>query len=113
MQTGSGKLDASAHHASAGHVNVETMRGSPGLHGQGSLFNRQNFWGAQNPFTQWAKEIAPGSLSAVPVFTPEPYTPSDRETTWDLGSAVRFETTNFSGLPRSTAINEMIRAYRW
>ena len=84
VQTATGNLDTSANYA-GGRTNVETMRGSTGLHGQGSLFNRQNLWGAQNPFTQWVKETAPASLSVVPVFTPEPYTPSDRETTWGFG----------------------------
>jgi hypothetical protein len=76
--------------ATAGRrTNVETERGANGLHGQASLFNRQNLWGAQNPFTQWVKETAPATLIAPPTFTPEPYTPSDRETTWDVGAGGR------------------------
>ncbi len=85
VQTETGKPNASAERAGAGRANVETMRGSSGLHGQGFLFNRQNLWGAQNPFTQWVKESSPATVSAVPAFTAEPYTPSDRETTWGFG----------------------------
>jgi hypothetical protein len=76
---------ASGERASVSRANVETQRGTNALHGQASLFTRQNFWGAQNPFTQWVTETAPATLSAVPVFTPASYTPSDRETIWEFG----------------------------
>ena len=66
-------------------MNVETERGANGLHGQGFLFDRQNTWGAQNPFTQWVKETAPATEATSPVFTAEPYTPPDHETTWGFG----------------------------
>jgi hypothetical protein len=70
-------------------MNVETQRGSNELHGQGFLFDRQNTWGARNPFTQWVKETTPATDSAVPVFTAEPYTPPDRETVWGVGLGSR------------------------
>ncbi len=85
VQRVTGNVDASGDHVVGGRANVQTLRGIDGLHGQGSLFSRQNFWGAQNPFTQWVKETAPATLAGVPVFTAEPYTPSDRETTRDFG----------------------------
>jgi hypothetical protein len=68
------------------HANIETQRGTDTLHGQAFLFDRENLWGAQNPFTQWTKETAPATLTAVPIFTPEPYTPSDREIIWGVGA---------------------------
>ncbi len=77
--------EASAEHAIGGRANLQTQRGAMGLHGQASLFNRQNLWGAQNPFTQWVKETAPASLATVPAFTSEPYTPGDREATFGAG----------------------------
>jgi hypothetical protein len=73
-------------------MNVETQSGANGLHGQGFLFDRQNIWGAQNPFTQWVKETTQGTGTNVPVFgngpngTPESYTPPDHETVWGLGA---------------------------
>ena len=70
-------------------MNVVTQRGSNGLHGQGFLFDRQNTWGAQNPFTQWVKETAPATLTTTPVFTPIPYTPPDHEAVWGLGLGSR------------------------
>ncbi len=67
------------------HPAVETRQGSEGLHGQGFFFDRQNLWGAQNPFTQWVKETAPGTQITSPVFTAFPYTPPDREDRWGIG----------------------------
>jgi hypothetical protein len=66
-------------------MNVETRRGANGLHGQGFLFDRQNTWGARNPFTQWVKETAPATETTTPVFTAESYTPPDHESTWGFG----------------------------
>ena len=55
------------------------------------MFGRQNMWGAHNPFTQWMRETAPASPTTIPVFTPEPYTPDDREALWGggLGGVLR------------------------
>jgi hypothetical protein len=72
------------------NANLETHGGSIGLHGQGFLFDRQNFLGAQNPFTQWVKETAPATAFSVPVFTPLTYTAPDREYMWGVGIGSRF-----------------------
>jgi len=85
VQTAAGNVEASASRSGGGRMNVETERGSNGLHGQGFIFDRQNNWGAENPFTQWVRETAAATLSSVPAFTAESYTPSDHETTWGLG----------------------------
>ena len=71
--------------ANPGRSNVETQHGTERLHGQAFAFDRQNLWGAQNPFTQWVQETAPASPTMIPVFTPEPYTPGDRELLWGAG----------------------------
>lgn len=78
---------ASSSSARSGRMitNVETQRGSEHLHGQAFLFDRQNLWGARNPFTQWTQETAQASRSRVPVFTAEPYSPADREALWGAG----------------------------
>jgi hypothetical protein len=85
VQTASGNVEAEAERSGGGRMNVETQQGSNGLHGQGFLFDRQNNWGAKNPFSQWVQESAKATLTAVPVFTAEAYTPSDQETTWGFG----------------------------
>ncbi len=85
VQTVAGNVEAEGARAAGGRMNVETARGVNGLHGQGFLFDRQNVWGAQNPFTQWVKETAAATEITTPTFTPEPYTPPDHETTWGVG----------------------------
>jgi hypothetical protein len=85
VRTAAGNVEARASRSGGGRMNVETERGANGLHGQGFIFDRQNNWGAKNPFTQWVGETASATLSSVPAFTAEAYTPSDHETTWGLG----------------------------
>jgi hypothetical protein len=85
VEMAAGNVEAEGERAAGGRINIETQGGANGLHGQGFFFDRQNTWGAQNPFTQWVKETAPATLTATPVFTPEPYTPPDRESVWGIG----------------------------
>jgi hypothetical protein len=99
VQTVAGNVQAEGAGAAGGRMNVETERGEKGLHGQGFLFDRQNVWGARNPFTQWITETTPAVLTynpsgpplSVPVFDnglngpPESYTPPDHETVLGLG----------------------------
>jgi hypothetical protein len=89
VETEAGNVEATADRAAGGRMNVETQSGANEMHGQGFLFDRQSAWGAQNPFTQWVKETAPATETTVPVFTPESYTPPDRETTWGIGVGSR------------------------
>jgi hypothetical protein len=89
VQTVAGNVEAAADRAAGGRMNVETQSGANELHGQGFLFDRDNVWGARNPFTQWVKETAPATLTTTPVFTPESYTPPDRETVWGIGVGSR------------------------
>lgn len=76
---------AEAGGALANRTNVETERGGEHLHGQAFVFDRQNMLGAQNPFTQWVQETAPATRTTIPVFTPVPFTPGDREALWGVG----------------------------
>jgi hypothetical protein len=85
VQTAAGNAEAEGERTAGGRINVETARGTNGLYGQGFWFDRQNTWGAQNPFTQWVKETAPATLTGTPTFTGEPYTPPDHETVWGFG----------------------------
>jgi hypothetical protein len=89
VETVAGNVEAAASRSSGGRMNVETEHGANELHGQSFLYDRQNDWGARNPFTQWVKETTPATESTVPVFTPESYTPPDHETTWGIGAGSR------------------------
>ena len=71
--------------------NISTRRGTEHLHGQFSLFNRQRALSAQNPFTQWVTESAPGTGPRVPTFAGKPYTPSDFELRWGAGIGGAFQ----------------------
>jgi hypothetical protein len=82
-------LEAGGEAGDSRNANLETRGGSIGLHGQGFLFDRQNFLGAQNPFTQWVKETAPATVTSIPVFTPLPYTAPDSEYIWGVGIGSR------------------------
>ena len=86
VETAAGNTEVEGERASGGRVNVETARGSNGLHGQGFLFDRQNTWGTQNPFTQWVRQTAPGTEITTPTFTAVSYTPPDHEMVWGLGA---------------------------
>jgi hypothetical protein len=85
VETVAVNVEAAGARSAGGRVNVETQRGPNGLHGQGFFFDRQNTWGAQNPFTQWVKETSPATQLTLPVFTAEAYTPPDHEATWGIG----------------------------
>ena len=91
VTTVAGNVEADAMRSAGGRTTIRTESGSNAFHGQGFLFDRQNTWGARNPYTQWVTETAPANLTfnpsgSVPVFTPEPYTPPDHNTVWGLGA---------------------------
>jgi len=97
VQTEAGNVEAAAARAASGRMNVETQRGGNELHGQGFLFDRQNAWGAQNPYSTWVKETSPASAlyDSVPIFSAQPYTPPDRETSWGIGVGSRIRRNKF------------------
>jgi hypothetical protein len=91
VETASGNMEASAGRAAGGRMNLETQRGGDKLHGQGSLFDRQNTWGAKNPSAQLVEEIAPANaaLNSVPLFASQTYTPVEHEIVWGIGAGGR------------------------
>jgi hypothetical protein len=89
VQLAAGNAQAEAERASAGAMNFETRSGANALHGQAFFIDRQNSWGAQNPFTQWVQQTAPATELTTPAFTPIAYTPSDHELTFGAGAGGR------------------------
>jgi carboxypeptidase family protein len=71
--------------SAGGAIGLSTNQGHNGLHGQAFYLNRQNLWGAQNPFTQWVKQSAPSNGVDTAQFTSEPYTPANNRQTLGLG----------------------------
>ena len=82
-----GNVEAEGAYAAGGRTAVETESGGNKLHGQAFSFDRQNTWGARNPFTQWVRNS--GSALA-PDFEAIPFTPPDHEIAWGLGLGGRF-----------------------
>jgi hypothetical protein len=95
VETVAGNLESESARGTGGRIAVTTAHGENQIHGQAFLFDKQNTWGARNPFTQWVTETAPagelGMLPTVPVFDngpnglPESYTPPDHAIAWGAG----------------------------
>lgn len=81
-----GNVEAEGAHAAGGRAGVKTESGGNELHGQGFFFDRQNTWGARNPFTQWVQNTG---TAAAPSFSAVPFTPPDHETSWGAGAGSR------------------------
>lgn len=120
VQTAAGNVEASADRAAGGSMDVETESGGKELHGQGFVFDRQNDWGAQNPFSQWVTETCglatqptlnctnppppfpefddvqytSDTLNPLEFGPPQSYTPTDREMTWGIGAGSRIRRKN-------------------
>jgi hypothetical protein len=82
----SGNVEAEGARSAGGRTSISTERGGNALHGQGFYFDRQNTWGARNPFTQWVQNTG---TAATPDFAAAPYTPPDHEAVWGLGMGSR------------------------
>ena len=115
VRTVAGNAEAQASRAAGGQVSVSTEGGSNHIHGQAYLFDRQNSWNAQNPFTQWVRETSPPTNNTTPVFTPQSYTPPDHETSWGIGAGghiVRNRLFWFSALDASHRNNPSLSMVR-
>jgi hypothetical protein len=82
----SGNVEAEGMRSAGGRTSIQTERGGDALHGQGFYFDRQNTWGARNPFTQWVENTG---TAATPDFAAAPYTPPDHEAVMGLGMGSR------------------------
>ena len=81
-----GNVEAEGMRSAGGRTSIRTERGGDALHGQGFYYDRQNTWGARNPFTQWVQNTG---TAAAPDFAAAPYTPPDHESVWGLGMGSR------------------------
>ncbi len=86
VTTAAGNVEAEGLRSAGGRTSISTESGGDTLHGQGFFFDRQNTWGAKNPFSTWVQNTG---TTAAPVFTPESYTPPDHETVWGFGMGGR------------------------
>ena len=89
VTTVAGNVEAEGLRSAGGRTSIETESGGDTLHGQGFLFDRQNTWGAQNPFHAVGAEHR-ARRRRRSVYSPSPSTP--RPTTrsvWGLGAGSR------------------------
>ena len=86
VTTTAGNAEAEGMRSAGGLTGIRTQSGTHALHGQGFLFDRQNTWGARNPFTQWVKNLG---TAAAPDFTSQPFTPPDHELVVGFGAGGR------------------------
>jgi hypothetical protein len=109
VTTAAGNVEAAGMRSAGGRTAIRTESGGNALHGQAFFYDRQNTWGAQNPYTQWitqTSEFAPlapyDTADQFPVFdnfqysgdpptlgSPESYTPPDHEIVWGIGVGSR------------------------
>ena len=80
FQVNTSNYSAEYGRAAGGVVNTVTKSGTNTLHGTAFLFDRDNAWGARNPFTQLAQLQPDGTVAAVSV------APADRRQQWGVAA---------------------------
>ena len=71
FQVNTSNYSAEYGRSAGGVINTVTKSGTNALHGEMYFYDRDNDWGAVNPFTVLTTQTSPG------VFTPAPYKPKD------------------------------------
>ena len=79
LQANTSNYSAEYGRAAGAVINTVTKSGTNQFHGEAYFYDRDNDWGATNPFTTILKQSSPG------VFTPVPYKPVDVRKIWGGG----------------------------
>jgi hypothetical protein len=80
FQVNTSNYSAEYGRAAGGVVNTVTRSGTNAFHGNAFLFDRDNRWGARNPFTQLAQLQSDGTVTAVSV------APTDTREQWGIAA---------------------------
>src|SRR5208282_8127 len=88
VTTVAGNVEAAGLRSAGGRTGIQTERGGDALHGQGFYYDRQNTWGARNPYTQWV-QFTGFSTGSEPNDSSKAYTPPDHEVVWGFGAGSR------------------------
>ena len=80
FQVNTSNYSAEYGRAAGGVVNTVTRSGTNHFHGNAFLFDRDNAWGARNPFTQIAQLQSDGTVAAVSV------APTDNRQQWGVAA---------------------------
>ena len=89
FQVNTSNYSAEYGRAAGGVVNTVTRSGTNHLHGNAFFFDRDNAWGARNPFTQLAQLQPDGTVAAVPV------APTDTRQQWGIAAGGPVRTDSF------------------
>lgn len=79
FQVNTSNYSAEYGRAAGAVVNTVTKSGTNQVHGEAYFYDRDNSWGAMNPFTRLTTQTSPG------VFTSNPYKPTDVRKMWGFG----------------------------
>lgn len=79
FQVNTSNYSAEYGRAAGAVINTVTKSGTNKYHGEAYFYDRNNDWGATNPFTKLTVQTSPG------VFTPVPYKPVDVRKMWGGG----------------------------
>jgi len=85
FQVNTGVYSAEYGRSAGGVLNAVTKSGSNQLHGQAYFYDRDNVWGALNPFTTITRVVLP-SGGGTPTFPNSPYRPTDWRKRWGFGA---------------------------
>ena len=86
FQVNTGVYSAEYGRAAGGVINSITKSGSNQIHGQAYFYDRDNDWGAINPFTTYTSVTEPSSGGAPNIVTGIPFKPTDWRKRWGFGA---------------------------
>ena len=86
FQVNTGVYSAEYGRAAGGVLNAVTKSGTNEIHGQAYFYDRDNDWGAINPFTTFTSVSEPASGGAPNILTGIPFQPKDWRKRWGFGA---------------------------
>jgi len=86
FQVNTGVYSAEYGRAAGGVLNAVTKSGTNQIHGQAYFYDRDNDWGALNPFTTFTSVTEPPSGGAPDIITGVPFQPKDWRKRWGFGA---------------------------
>jgi outer membrane receptor protein involved in Fe transport len=86
FQVNTGIYSAEYGRAAGGVINSITKSGTNEIHGQAYFFDRDNAWGAINPFTTLTTVTEPAAGGAPNIVTGVPFRPVDWRKRWGFGA---------------------------
>ncbi len=86
FQVDTGVYSSEYGRAAGGVINSITKSGTNAVHGQAYFFDRDNDWGAINPFTTLTNVTEPAAGGAPTIITGVPFRPKDWRKRWGFGA---------------------------